>query len=238
MASGMREYLARNGCPGCPVTPGLNERTIALKNNDESPWLTWAREIQAIGQTGLTFSTSSFDTQRYGRLMEIAADITQNHTTIPKQTILDNFRIQPGYATTKVDVRGAIVQDGKILLVQERSDECWCMPGGWADVGEAPAEMVAREVLEESGYIADVIKVVGVYDANREGRPLEFYHAYKIVFLCEITGGEARISDETMAVDFFEFDKLPPLSINRTNNRHLLDILEHLNDPDCITVFD
>ncbi len=238
MENGTREYSALNGYPGYPVTPGLNEGIIALKKIDESPWLTWAREIQAIGQTGLTFSASSFDTQRYGRLMEIAADIIQSHTTISKCTILDNFRIQPGYATTKVDVRGAIVQDGKILLVQERSDECWCMPGGWADVGEAPAEMVAREVLEESGYIADVKKVIGVYDANREGRPLEFYHAYKIVFLCEITGGEARTSDETMAVDFFEFDKLPTLSINRTNNRHLNDIQAYLDDSDSITVFD
>ncbi len=212
--------------------------TKALNDRDASPWLEWAREIQAISQNGLTYSTSSFDTQRYGRLMEIAADIIQKHTTISKDNILDNFRIQPGYATAKVDVRGAIIRDGKLLLVQERSDECWCMPGGWADVGEAPAEMVAREVLEESGYVVEVKKVVGVYDANREGRPLEFFHAYKIVFFCEITGGEPRTSDETMAVDFFEFDNLPPLSINRTNNRHLNDILAHVNDPARQTVFD
>ncbi len=205
---------------------------------DESPWLAWAREIQAISQTGLTYSVTGFDTQRYERLMEIAAEIIHSHTTLPKEVIHDNFRIQPGYATAKVDVRGAIVRDGKILLVQERSDECWCMPGGWADVGEAPAEMVAREVLEESGFIVEVKKVIGVYDANREGRPLEFFHAYKIVFLCEITGGEAQTSDETMGVDFFEFDKLPPFSTNRTNNRHLQDILAHFENPEQPTVFD
>ncbi len=209
-----------------------------MSDQNVSRWLAWAREIQAISQTGLTYSLNSFDTQRYSRLMEIAAEITHSHTTIPKETIQNNFSIQPGYATAKVDVRGAIVRDGKILLVQERSDECWCMPGGWADVGEAPAEMVAREVLEESGYDVEVKKIIGVYDANREGRPLDFYHAYKIVFLCEIIGGEARTSDETMAVDFFEFNKIPPLSTNRTNERHLKDILVNLDNPGSVTVFD
>lgn len=112
------------------------------------------------------------------------------------------------------------------------------MPGGWADVGALPSEMVVREVWEESGFRVVPQKVVGVYDANRSGTPLEFYHAYKIVFLCDIVDGQARPSDETLAVDFFSFDDLPPLSSERTNERHLTEVLAHLHDRNRSTAFD
>jgi ADP-ribose pyrophosphatase YjhB (NUDIX family) len=170
--------------------------------------------------------------------MEIAAEIVESHTGLPKQPILENFAVQPGYATPKVDVRGAVVRGGKILLVQERVDERWTMPGGWADVGDVPSEMVVREVWEESGFEVEPRKVIGVYDANRVGRPLQFYHAYKIVFLCEIVGGEARTSDETMGVDFFSFDALPPLSAERTGERHLAEVLAHVGDEQRPAAFD
>jgi ADP-ribose pyrophosphatase YjhB (NUDIX family) len=201
-------------------------------------WLEWAREIQALGQTGLTYNDDDYNTQRYQRLMEIAAEIVENHTSLSKEPLLQNFLAQPGYATPKVDVRGAVIREGKILLVQERSDERWCMPGGWADVGERPTEMVGREVWEESGFKVVTQKVLGVYDANRSGIPLEFYHAYKIVFLCDIIGGQARPSNETLAVDFFSFDNLPPLSFERTNERHLAEVFAHLQDANRPAAFD
>lgn len=200
-------------------------------------WLEWAREIQALCQTGLAFSTGQYDVQRYRRLMEIAAEIISRHTGLEKQRLLETFLRQPGYATPKIDVRGAVVRDNKLLLVQEKADGHWCMPGGWADVGEVPSAMVAREVLEESGFVVVPRKVIGVYDANRLGR-LEFFHAYKILFLCEITGGEARASDETLAVDFFPFDRLPPLSSPRTDPRHIEELQAHLNDPSRRVAFD
>jgi ADP-ribose pyrophosphatase YjhB (NUDIX family) len=201
-------------------------------------WLTWAREIQALSQTGLTYSQTDYDTQRYRRLAEIAAEMVQRHTQLPVEAVLDDFMRQPGYATPKVDVRGAVARDGRILLVQERADGLWCMPGGWADVGETPAHMVAREVWEESGFQVEPRKVVGVYDANRGGVPLEFYHAYKVVFLCDIVGGEARPSSETLAVGFFPFDDLPPLSSARTGPHHLAEVLAHLQDPGRPAAFD
>ncbi len=201
-------------------------------------WLEWAREIQALGQTGLTYSKNEFDTQRYQRLLGIAAEIVESHTELSQEALLHSFMRQPGYATAKVDVRGAVVRNGRILLVQERIDGCWCMPGGWADVGEVPSRMVEREVWEESGFEVAARKVVGVYDANRSGTPIEFYHAFKVVFLCEIVGGEARPSAETLAVDFFPFDDLPPLSSERTHRRHLEEVFAHLEDPHRPAAFD
>jgi ADP-ribose pyrophosphatase YjhB (NUDIX family) len=201
-------------------------------------WLAWAREIQALSQTGLAFTSSEYETQRYQRLTEIAAEIVQEYTGLPEDGLLEDFYMQPGYATPKVDVRGAIVRDGQILLVQERIDERWCMPGGWADVGDLPSEMVVREVWEESGFHVRPRKVVGVFDANRSGRPLELYHAYKVIFLCDLTGGEARPSDETLDVGFFPFEDLPLLSANRTHQRHLAEVKAHLKDPSRPAAFD
>ncbi len=201
-------------------------------------WLEWAREIQALSQTGLTYSNSEYDKERYQRLTEIAAEIIENYTGLEREALVKNFRVQPGYATPKVDVRAAVMRGRKILLVQEQSDHCWSMPGGWADVGDLPSEVVVREVWEESGFEVTAQKVIGVYDCNRSGTPLAFYHAYKIIFLCELTGGQARISHETLAVDFFDFDDLPPLSEERTNRRHLNEIQAHLRDRQRPAAFD
>jgi ADP-ribose pyrophosphatase YjhB (NUDIX family) len=201
-------------------------------------WLVWAREIQALAQTGLAFSEGEYDRKRYTRLSGIAAEITAVHSSLEVEDLERSFLLQPGYATPKIDVRAAIVKEGKILLVQEREDERWCMPGGWADVGEIPSQMISREVREESGYEAVPRKIIGVFDANRGGRPLEFYHAFKIVFLCDIVGGSPRPSEETLAVEFFPFEQLPPLSSNRTNERHLDEIREHLADANRRVAFD
>ncbi len=206
--------------------------------NELPPWLIWAREIQALSQTGLTFTTNEFDRQRFERLREIAAEIATRHVDLPLELCLQQFSAQTGYATPKIDVRGAVVRAGKILLVQEKLDQCWCMPGGWGDVGEKPSDMVAREVREESGFEVIPRKVVGVFDANREGRPMSFFHAYKIIFLCDIAGGEARPSAETLAVDFFDFDQLPPLSSSRTHPRHLAEVRAHLRDEQRVAAFD
>jgi len=209
-----------------------------MTETDIPLWLRWAREIQSLSQTGLTYASKDYDTQRYRRLMEVSAEIVQNHTNLNKEQLTDNFLAQPGYATPKIDVRGAVIRDGKILLVQERLDKHWCMPGGWADVGELPSQSIMREIREESGFEAVPKKVIGIYDANRGGIPLEFYHAYKIVFLCDIVGGHARPSEETLAVDFFSFENVPPLSRFRTNDRHLAEIRAHLMEEIRPTAFE
>jgi len=192
-----------------------------------------------LSQTGLTYSTDDYNTARYRRLMEIAAGIVHDYSDLAEEPVLQDFLAQPGYATPKVDVRGAIIQENKILLVQERSDRRWCMPGGWADVGESPAEMVRREVREESGYEVAVRKVIGILDANRSDHvPLEFFHAYKMLFLCEIKGGQAQPGDETLAVEYFSQEALPELSCQRTNERHIREAFAHADDPDRLALFD
>ncbi len=201
-------------------------------------WLRWARELQALAQTGMHFSDNDYHRDRYRRVAEIAAEMTAEPAAAKPDQVLAGFLAQAGYATPKVDVRGAVLRAGRILLVRERQDQRWCMPGGWADVGESAAEMVVREVREESGLVVAPVKLVAVFDANRAGRPLEFYHAYKLVFLCRWLEGEPTAGDETLDVGWFPPEGLPPLSEQRTHPRHLAEVWAHAADPARPTYFE
>jgi ADP-ribose pyrophosphatase YjhB (NUDIX family) len=200
-------------------------------------WLEWAREIQAIAQIGLTYSSNEFDIGRYHRLTEIAAEMVTSQSGLDPQPVLQSFQVQEGYATPKVDVRAAVLREGRILLVQEKVDERWSLPGGWADVGEFPSAVAAREAWEESGFTVRPEKLVGVYDANHI-EPLQFFHAYKLIFLCTLLDGEPRPSNETLAADFFTFDALPPLSDLRTNRHMLAEVMAHSQDSTRPTFFE
>jgi ADP-ribose pyrophosphatase YjhB (NUDIX family) len=206
--------------------------------NPKTPqWLIWAREIFSLSQSGLTYSENQYDIERYKRLQQITAEIIESQAEISRESVLDSFSMQVGYITPKVDVRGAIIRDGKILLIQERADGMWAMPGGWADLGDSPASVAEREVWEESGFRVKSEKVVAVIDANRI-EPMEFYHAYKIIFLCSLLDGEPRTSHETLAVGFFDPEHLPPLSSYRTNEAMIEEVFAHLQDPDRPAAFD
>ncbi|SRR5258706_413581 len=200
-------------------------------------WIAWAREIFSMSQAGLTYSQNEFDIERYKRLQEISAEMIESQSELSKEFVLKSFSMQAGYVTPKIDVRGAVIRDNKILLIQERMDGKWAMPGGWADLGNAPASVAEREVWEESGYEVKAKKVIAVLDANRI-EPMEFYHAFKIIFLCSLTGGEPRISHETLAVDFFDLNNLPPLSLFRTNENMLQEVFAHVQDSNRRTAFD
>ena len=209
-------------------------------NKEKTPkWLEWAREIQQLSQTGLAFAVTDYEKQRYKKLMEITAEMVDHHTSLESEEVAKVLMAQPGYATPKIDVRAALINDeGKILLVKEVMDKKWAMPGGWADVGDIPSEVAIRETKEESGYDVKPKKVIGVFDANRSGRPLEFFHAFKIIFLCDLLGGEAKTSDETEDVSFFNMNEIPPLSQSRTNVKHINEIKLHLDDDKRPAFFD
>ena len=206
-------------------------------NHQTPKWMDWAREIFSLSQSGLTYSGNEYDIERYKRLQAITAEIIASESEISKESVLDSFSMQAGYITPKVDVRGAVIRDGKILLIQERADGMWAMPGGWADLGNSPASVAEREVWEESGYRVKAEKVVAVIDANRI-EPFEFYHAYKLIFLCRHLDGEPRISYETLAVDFFDPNHLPPLSSYRTNENMVQEVFAHVQNPNRATAFD
>jgi ADP-ribose pyrophosphatase YjhB (NUDIX family) len=171
-------------------------------------------------------------------LHELAVEIFAAHTGEASATIEQWFAVQPGYATPKVDVRGACFREGRVLLVREKSDGKWCLPGGWADVGDVPSEAAVREVHEEAGFECIARKVIGVFDCNRGGEPLAAFHGFKVIFLCEITGGGPNPDHEILEVGFFGRDELPPLSSARTTEAWLAECFAHLDDPARPTAFD
>ncbi|TAK10988.1 MAG: NUDIX domain-containing protein [Anaerolineae bacterium] len=203
-------------------------------------WLNWARRIQAIAQSGRMYALNEFQTVRYEQLSALAAEIVAVHADLKEEGVQLNFLEQNGYATPKVDVRAAVFDNrGRLLMVQERSDGTWSMPGGWADVGDIPSEAAERETLEEAGLRVKAKQVVGVYDANRVPTAMHLYHAYKLVFLCEILDGKVTDSNETSAVEFFQRDAIPENQLgNRTSSRQIEDAFALLTDPNRPTQFD
>lgn len=202
-------------------------------------WLDWARRLQALAQTARHYARNPYDRERADKLLELAAEIITEHADLPQADVRAAFSAQPGYVTPKVDVRGAVFQGEALLMVREAIDGGWTLPGGWADVGEAPHTAVEREVFEEAGLRVCAERLVGVYDANRIDGSLPLFHAYKLVFLCQAVGGELATSGETTEVRFFPIDSLPgPLSPFRTTPRLLQDLLACRQDPGRPTAFD
>ena len=206
---------------------------------DEPQWLRIARELRAIAQTGLTFTTDRFDRQRYERVRELAASMLAQGSGEQFEVIIEILREGWGYATPKVDVRGAAFVDGRVLLVREISDGHWTLPGGWADVNQSAAACVVREIAEESGFVARARKLAAVRDYQRSGHPPRNVDSiYKMFFICEITGGAACASNETSEVAFFARDALPPLSLGRTTAVQIHRMFHHSEHPDLATDFD
>jgi len=206
---------------------------------DEPQWLRIARELRAIAQTGLAFSVDRFDRQRYERVRELAGSLLALGSGADYDMILSILREDNGYATPKVDVRGAAFVDGRVLMVREISDGNWTLPGGWADVNQTAGECVVREIAEESGFEARILKLAAVYDYQRSNRPARHMDSiYKMFFICEITGGAARVSDETSEVAFFARGELPPLSQGRTTAAQIDRMFQHAEQPDLSADFD
>jgi ADP-ribose pyrophosphatase YjhB (NUDIX family) len=201
-------------------------------------WNGLAQRIQAIAQTGLTYATGSYDVERYGELRAIAASMSAGPE--PERTALaaELFAAGHGYATPKVDVRAAVFRDDRLLLVREREDGCWTLPGGWAEVGQSAGESVEREVREESGYIVKAVKLLACWDRNKHRHPPIPFHAYKLAFHCELLGGSPAASDETSEVGFFAEDRIPDLSLTRVLPEQIRFVFQCLRDPHAATAFD
>ncbi len=207
----------------------------------EPKWLTWARDLQAIAQTGLTYGRGQFDRERYEMLRALASTIMASHTGASVERIEALFAGETGYATPKVDVRAAAFDDrDRLLMVREAGDgNRWTLPGGWADVNLTAAENVVKEVREESGYAVQVRKLAAVFDRTRQGHPAAVFSCYKIFFLCDVAGGEATSGLETSEVGWFSEDQLPDdLSLDRVLPGQIRRMFQHNRDPIRPTDFD
>ena len=207
----------------------------------EPDWLKWARRARALAQNGLAYTQGPFDRERYAELLRISTEMLAEYGGREPERVLELFAGEVGYATPKVDVRAAVFRGGELLLVRERADGLWALPGGWADVGESPAECVEREVREESGFAVRASKLLAVWDGRGHGQPARPVSVYKLCFRCEITDAGAAGSTETMEtaeVGFFAEDRVPPLSLSRTTPSQAARLFGHLRHPEWPTDFD
>lgn len=207
----------------------------------EPDWLTWARELQAIAQTGLAFTRDPYDRERYEKLRALSARIFGAHTNAPVERIADLFAHEMGYATPKIEVRAAVFDDaGRLLMVRETADQGrWTLPGGWADVNLTPAENAMKEVREESGYEVTVTKLAAVWDRTRQGHPSSVFSCTKMFFLCDLVGGVAATGLETSEVRWFGEEELPEdLSLGRVMAHQIKRMFDHRRDQGLATNYE
>jgi ADP-ribose pyrophosphatase YjhB (NUDIX family) len=202
-------------------------------------WLTWSRRIQAISQAGSAYSKNPFDLERYAELRSIAVEISALHLNKPPVEVAALITSDTGYPTPKIDVRAAVFDaQGDLLMVRERTDGNWSLPGGWADRGSTAGQMAERETLEETGYRVRATKLLAVWDRDRQGHPPAWFSCYKLFFRCELLGGAPTPNIEISEIGFFSKDKLPPLSLGRVTQAQVLRIFEHRDQPDLPTDFE
>lgn len=201
-------------------------------------WLDIAKKLQAMAQSGLAYSNNQYDTERYEDLRNISADIMSRYADISIEQVKDLFCNETGYQTPKVDIRAVVFQNDKLLMVREKLDGAWALPGGWADIGLTPGEIAVKETMEEAGLDVKATKLLAVYDKKCHPHPPSPYHVYKMFIRCEIVGGTAAAGAETSEVGFFGVDELPELSVERNTESQIRTMFEYLSSPDKITLFD
>ncbi len=193
----------------------------------------WARALEAIARSGLTYSESPFDRERFEAVRTIAAEMASAASGEDEDELRARFAEEYGYATPKVDVRGVVLDERGLLLVRERGESRWTLPGGWADVGETPSQAVEKEVRQEAGLDVSAARVLAVYDRDFRGRTQWPAHVYKLYVECTAQGGQpAGDGFETEEAAFFSPEALPQLS-PKTPSEHLGSVLALAADPEA-----
>lgn len=183
------------------------------------------KKLKALADTGLVYSENGYDQERYEQIKEIAINLIAELSDTPIEKLTNFFLPVNEYPTVKVDVRGFVYNErNEILMAKESVDGKWTIPGGWADIGDTPSEAVLKEIKEETGFDAEIIRLLAIYDKSCHPHPPEPYYIYKLMFLCKISGGELAHGFDMRGAGFFSLDKLPELS----EDRILASQLKHL----------
>lgn len=197
------------------------------------------KRIQTLAEIGLEFTDSSYDLERYEELRQISLEMLEKMTDIPIQKIIPVIEEKNGYKTPKVDIRAVVFnENGEILMVQEKADNCWAMPGGWTDISYSPKEVAEKECMEEAGLKVNATRLLAIMDKQKQGMPPAFEYVYKIFMLCEKQGNDISTGSETLDVGWFKENELPELSNPRNNEAVLKMMFEFYRGERTETYFD
>lgn len=202
-----------------------------------------AQRLQAIAQTGLTYSSNDFETERHQEIHALSMQLRANLSGEPVAKLNAIFANETGYPTPKVDIRAVLFRGtDEILLVQEKLDgNRWSLPGGWADVGYTPFEVAVKEVQEETGLDCQAVRLLALFDKKQHNHPPQPWYIYKAFVLCEATGGTIQShTTETGEVRWVHRRELPSLdlSVDRVTLAQLETMLEFARNPDLPTLCD
>jgi ADP-ribose pyrophosphatase YjhB (NUDIX family) len=206
----------------------------------EDQWLAWGKRLQAVASTGLHFTTDPYDRERYFEVADIANGMLAQLGRVPiarVEGLVSDFA--KGYATPKVDVRGAVIRDGHVLLVQEKTDRRWTLPGGFADVGYSPAENIVKEIREEAGLAVVASRLYCVRHKAKHPYNPDVRDFYTLFFLCDADGDEEPApGHETLEARYFAFNALPELSRSRVLEADIFAAFAFHENPALATAFD
>ena len=192
-----------------------------------------AARIRALARTGLTYASNEYETDRYKELDGLSMQMLALLSEQKVDSVKACFVLQKEYVTPKVDIRAVVFNEqGQILLVRERSDGRWSLPGGWADVGYSPREIAVKEVREETGLEVRAVRLLAVTDQKSQPHPPALHYAYKFFIWCEITGGQWTETFDILDKGFFDPDQLPPLSEERVLESQIRLMYEYRADPE------
>jgi ADP-ribose pyrophosphatase YjhB (NUDIX family) len=198
----------------------------------------WYRRLRVVAQYGLTYAKDPYDLERFREVEAITEELATTLTKLEPPIVSQALRLESGPPSPKLDVRAAVFRGDEILMARETSDGLWSLPGGWIDLGESAGAAAAREVREETGYVCEPRKLVAVLDWSRHSPVKQLFHVYKLLFWCELLGGEPQGSLETSEVGFFKADALPPLSRTRVTETQIRLAFRHRAQPELPTEFD
>jgi len=205
--------------------------------------LACAQRLQAVAQTGLAYSTSPYDLERYEEVRTLSARLLQALTDEQFEKIIRVFASETGYQTPKVDIRSVIFRGlDHILLVKEKVDQDrWTLPGGWADIGFTPFEVATKEALEETGLVVKPVRLLALFDKRKHPHPPQPWYVYKAFIRCEIIGGSLeQETSETAGAHWFHKDELLKieLSTDRVTASQLITLFQFAEQPSLPTLCD
>ena len=200
-------------------------------------WLEWAKELQFLAQTGLTYSKDVFDIERFERIREISAEIISAQSELSLEKVKDLFCNETGFQTPKLDTRAAIFKEDKILLVKERNGT-WSLPGGWVDVNQTVKSNTEKEVEEEAGLKVEATRIIAVQDRNVHNVPPYAYNVCKVFVLCEILSGHFQPNIETTESDYFRLEELPLLAEEKNNEEQIKMCFSAYHDKNWQVLFE
>ena len=208
---------------------------------EREKWLLWANELNALAQAGIYYGQNVFDRERYERVAAIAAEIVSDYAALPAETVRDLFSNDTGYITPKLDTRSAIIEDGRVLLIQEAAGKSagkWALPGGWVEQDLSVYENAVKEAREEAGLTVEPERLVAVIDRDRHNEILFPRKIIMVFVLCRRLGGAFTENSETVRSGWFTLDALPELARTKTTEEELRLCFEAHADPHWKTVFD